>query len=226
MKNLVEFLNEALIINEAQVDFWSLPIKDKAEMISYLDKTFNELKQKGIFSLNNQTDIKKVYKELKNKSGAENSTFMMDKLAKCGFTDPESFAKFIINSHDELVKNKLNIDWVYQWNETEAEKKYKEWKNSSDYSEEISDDEGDDRDLIVYSRWEPDDHAKYSFTGKRGKSSTDHQINMRKMQFSKEHGVKYYECYPILAKNYYGHVDELKKRAEYQLGFDDPNEFK
>ena len=226
MKNLNEYLNEALLINEALIDFWSLPTKDKAEMISYLDKTFNELKQKGIFSLNNQSDVSKIYKMFQLKSGANNSTFMQDKISKCGFKDPESFAQFIINSHDEFVKYKLNIDWVYQWNETEAEKKYKEWKNSKDYSEEISDDEGDDRDLIVYSRWEPDDHAKYSFKGKRGKSSTDHQINMRKMQFHKEHGVPYYECYPILAKNYYGREDELKKRAEYQLGFDDPNEFK
>jgi hypothetical protein len=225
MKNLNEYINEALMINEAQTDLWSLPAKDKAEFITFLDKTFNELKQKGIFSLNNKTDIAKVYKEFQHQSGADNSTFMMDKIAKCGFKDAQSFAKFIINSHDELVKYKLNIDWVYQWNETEAEKKYKEWKNSADYSEEISDDEGDERDLIIYDRWNPAEHAKYSFKGKRGKS-TDHQINMRKMQFSKDHGVKYYDCYPILASNYYGHEEELKKRAEYQLGFDDPNEFK
>ena len=225
MKNLIEYINEALIINEAQVDFWSLPVKDKAEMISYLDKTFNELKQKGTFSLNNQTDIKKIYKELKNKSGAENSTFMMDKISKCGFKDPESFAKFIINSHDELVKNKLNIDWVKQWDETTIEKEYKKAKENGEIPDNIGDEDADDRDLVIYDRWDPATHSVYPFTGKRGKS-TDHQVNMIRMDFKHEYGVKYYDCYPILAKNYYGHEEELKKRAEYQLELNDPNEFK
>lgn len=225
MKNLIEYINEALIINEAQVDFWSLPAKDKAEMISYLDKTFNELKQKGKFSLNNQTDIKKIYKELKNKSGAENSTFIMDKIAKCGFKDPESFAKFIINSHDELVKYKLNIDWVKQWDETAIEKEYKKAKENGEIPDTIKDEDADDRDLVIYDRWNPATHSVYPFTGKRSKS-TDHQVNMIRMDFKREYGVKYYDCYPILSKNYYGHEEELKKRAEYQLGLDDPNEFK
>lgn len=225
MKNLIEYINEALIINEAQVDFWSLPAKDKAEMISYLDKTFNELKQKGTFSLNNQTDIKKIYKELKNKSGAENSTFIMDKIAKCGFKDPESFAKFIINSHDELVKYKLNIDWVKQWDETAIEKEYKKAKENGEIPNKVEDEDADDRDLVIYDRWDPATHSVYPFTGKRGKS-TDHQVNMIRVDFKYEYGVKYYDCYPILAKNYYGHEDELKKRAEYQLELDDPNEFK
>ena len=79
--------------------------------------------------------------------------------------------------------------------------------------------------MVIYDRWNPEEHIVKPFRGKRGKS-TDHEVNMIRMDFKHEFGVKYYDCYPILFKNYEGHIEERKKRAEYQLGYDDPNEFK
>lgn len=223
MKSLNQFINES-IITEAIKDIWSLDSELKAEIISILNKTFSELKN-GIYSLDNKEDCKKIWSVLQEKSGAKLSNFVKDKLASYGLKDPQSFRNFILSNHDKFVKYKFNIDWVLQWNETEAEKKYKEWKDSKDYVEAVDDESADERDLVIYDRWNPEIHASYPFKGKRGKG-TDHQVNMIRLEFHYDFDVKYYDCYPILAKNYYGHEDELKKRAELQLGYDDPNEFK
>lgn len=223
MKNITDYIIESLVVESK--DVWSLSGKEKAEMITILDKTFNKLSKDRIFSLMNKTDRAKIYQVLKEQSGAEHSQFMMNKIASYGFKDPDSFAKFIINNYDQFIKNKFKIDWVLQWNETEAEKKYNEWKKSKDYVESVDDKDCEERDLVIYDRWNPEVHATYPFKGKRGKS-TDHQINMLRLDFHYDFDVKYYDCYSILAKNYFGHEEELKKRAEYQLGFDDPNEFK
>lgn len=224
MKTLNQFIKESLICEAKNI--WSLGSKEKAEMVKILDETFSELKNERIFSLDNQEDCKKIYNTFKEHCKLLGTpTMVSDKLASYGIKDYESFRKFILGNHDQFVKYHFNIDWVLQWNETEAEKKYKEWKASKDYVEEIDDESAEERDLIIYDRWNPETHAPYPFKGKRGKG-TDHQVNMLRLEFHYDYDVKYYDCYPILAKNYYGHEEELKKRAELQLGYDDPNEFK
>ena len=78
--------------------------------------------------------------------------------------------------------------------------------------------------MIVYDRWNPETFEVFTFTGKRSKNN-EKQVNMFRMDFHYDYDVKYYDCYPILAKNYFGREEELKKRAEEQLGYEDPNEF-
>ena len=51
------------------------------------------------------------------------------------------------------------------------------------------------------------------------------ELNDKRMDFGYNHDVKYYDCYPILTKNYFGHEQELVDRANSQIGYDDPNEF-
>ena len=224
MKKLIDFVNESLMFEGK--DIWSLPIESKAEMVKILDKTFQELQDDRIYSLDNKEDCKKIYAKFKEKCARLGTTKMIaDKLAAIGIKDDKSFRRFILSNHDKFEKYHFKIDWVMQWNETEAEKKYKEWKNSKDYVEAIDDDSADERDLVIYDRWDPETHDVYPFKGKRGKG-TDHQVNMLRLEFHYDNDVKYYDCYPILSKNYYGHVEELKKRAQSQLGYDDPNEFK
>ena len=223
MKTLTNYINESIVILEQNI--WSLPIKDKAEMVKILDETVGKLENDRIYSLDNQTDCKKIYNIFKDKcERLGTKTMIADKLASLGIKDPQSFRRFILSNHDQFEKYHFKIGWVLQWNETEAEKKYKEWKNSKDYVEAIDDDSAEERDLVIYDRWNPETHEVYPFKGKRGKN-TDHQVNMLRIQFHYDTDVKYYDCYPILAKNYYGHEDDLKKRAESQLGYDDPNEF-
>lgn len=67
--------------------------------------------------------------------------------------------------------------------------------------------------MIIYDRWNPEVAQDFNIVGKRNKSN-EHHVNMCRVEFGKDHDVKYYDCYPILAQNYFGHLDEIKKRAE------------
>ena len=69
--------------------------------------------------------------------------------------------------------------------------------------------------LFDHDRGNAEVAEEFDIVGKRGKS-TEHHVNMCRVEFGKDNDVKYYDCYPILAKNYFGHLDEIKKRA--QLG--------
>lgn len=230
MKDLIKFIKESLQINEETLDIWNKKDPKALDILYGIKSFFNSLKG-NIYSLDNKTEVKNLYNTFKGSdkhpSRYLNYSYKMivDYLNKYNLGTPEKFRGFILSNHDNFVKNKIYIDWVKQWNETEAEKEYKKAKEKGEIPDSIEDDDAEDRDLVIYDRWNPEIHSVYSFTGKRGKS-TDHQVNMIRMDFKYSEGVKYYDCYPILAKNYYGHVEDLKKRAELQIGYEDPNEFK
>lgn len=225
MKSIIERLNKSLysILLEEKESVW----KKTKETIVIQDKIKNfcvSMKGKKV-SLDNKQELRKIFKEFISKFTFGNDAQNRIVLKKYGLATEEGFRKFILGSHNELEQNKCYIDWVKQWDESEAEKEYKKAKENGDIPSTIDDDDAEDRDLVIYDRWNPETHNVYGFNGKRGKS-TDHQVNLLRMDFKYDSGTKYYDCYPILAKNYYGHEDELKKRAELQLGYDDPNEFK
>ncbi len=220
MKSLKNYILEYL---NSSYENWKLPVKEQIELDKWLSKLFYELSKVRIYSLDNKEDRGVIYRKLMAVSGANDIQLLKDRINSY-FNSEDGFAQFIINNHDEFVKKHFNLDWCLQWNETEAEKKYKAWKESKNYIESIDDEAAEERDLVIYDRWNPETHITKQFYGKRGKK-TDHQVNMCRMDFHYEYNVKYYDCYPILAKNYFGNIEKLKQRAEYQLGIDDPNEF-
>lgn len=228
MKSLTEKLQEAMytVILEELQSVWKKTAKNIKETVAIQDKIKEfclGMKGKKV-SLHNKSELRKAFKEFMSKMPFGNATQNREVLKKYGLATEEGFARFILGSHDELEKDGCYIDWVKQWDESAIEKEYKKAKENGEIVTK-DDDEVEDRDLVIYDRWDPATHAVYEFIGKRGKS-TDHQVNMCRVDFKYEYGVKYYDCYPILAKNYYGHEEELKKRAEMQIGYDDPNEFK
>lgn len=184
-------------------------------------------------SLDNKIELRKVFKKFINSLSFGSDSQNRQAVKKYGLATEEGFRNFILSNHDNLEKAKIDINWVKQFDETAMEKEYKSWKNSNEYvagvkGEDFNDDtdSGTERDLVVYDRWNPDTFMIWqNFKGKRGKS-TDKFVNMCRVEFHYEYDVKYYDCYSILANHYFGHEDELKKRAELQLGYEDPNEFK
>lgn len=224
MKNLGYYVIESSMILEAEAESLWKQSKEASEIRYKLKNYFVSLKGKK-YSLGNQTELRKIFKDFINTLTFGNYTSNLTAVKKYGIATESGFAKFILDNHDNFIENKFYIDWVKQWDESEIEKEYKKWKESSKYVASISDEDAEERDLVIYDRWNPEEHIVKPFRGKRGKS-TDHEVNMIRMDFKHEFGVKYYDCYPILFKNYEGHIEELKKRAEYQLGYDDPNEFK
>lgn len=227
MKSIIEFIKEALQINEANLDLWK-KTRESSELLYYIKNFCKSQKGKKI-SLNNENERRPLFNEFKSKVPFGDNKRNLQILSKYGLGTQEGFRGFFLSNHDNLEKEKIDIDWIKQFDLTEIEKEYQTYKKSKDYvqgrkGEDIDPEEVEERDLIVYDRWNPDTFEVFTFTGKRSKNN-EKQVNMFRMDFHYDYDVKYYDCYPILAKNYFGHEEELKKRAEEQLGYEDPNEF-
>lgn len=226
MKNLKEYILESSkdFIDESsdssQFKLWkktSQTIKEQAKIYDAFQKLGVELKK---VSLNNKSERQKAFNKFVNSLPFGSKTRNLDVLSKYDIKDDESWGKLLLMSHDELEKNHIGTSWIKQWDLTNAEKAYKKAKENGEIPDKVDDDDYDERDLVIYDRWNPKTHSVYEFTGKRGKA-TDHQVNMIRVDFHYEYDVKYYDCYPILAKNYYGHESELKNRARIQLDFEE-----
>lgn len=228
MKSLQQFINESLQINESSLkEVFNIKDKEALEVLTNIKRFCDSMKDKKV-SLNNQNDLKTTFNQFISKSTWP-SNMVRNIYKKYGLAHAEGFRGFFLSNHDKLEKNKVYIDWISQFDLSEIEKQYRSYKKSSDYTpgrkgEDINPDEVEERDLVVYDRWNPETFEVFDFKGKRSKDN-EKQVNMFRMDFHYDYDVKYYDCYPILAKNYFGHEEELKKRAELQLGYEDPNEF-
>ena len=228
MKKLFEFIQESLQINEAIENVFNLKEEESREVFNNIVTFCNSMKGQKV-SLNDQTKLKTIFNQFISKSTwPKNMVYQVYR--KYGLATVEGFRGFFLSNHDNLEKYKVYIDWIKQFDLSEIEKQYQSYKNSKDYVqgikwEDTNPEEVEERDLVVYDRWNPDVFEVFPFKGKRSKD-TEKQVNMFRMDFHYDYDVKYYDCYPILAKNYFGREEELKKRAELQLGYDDPNEFK
>lgn len=230
MKSLTEKLHEAMysVILEELQSVWKGTPNNAKETIEIKDKIKEfcaGMVGKKKISLHNKQKVQKTFNAFIDKMPFGDRTRNLNILKKYGLATEEGFARFILGSHDELKKDGCYIDWVEQWDLSKAEKAYKKAKEAGEIPDPISDDEADERDLVIYDRWNPANHEVYPFKGKRGKG-TDQQVNQLRVDFRYKTGVEYYDCYPILWKNYLGKEEELKRRAEMQIGYDDPNEFK
>ena len=228
MKKLKDFIYESLQINESVVkNVFNIKDKEAAEVLNNIRKFCESMEGQKV-SLNDKNKLKTVFNKFISKSTWPEN--MVRKIYKqYGLAHVEGFRGFFLSNHDKLEKFKIYIDWITQFDLPEIEKQYQAYKKSNDYvqgrrGEDVDPEEAEERDLVVYDRWDPETFEVFPFKGKRSKNN-EKQVNMFRMDFHYDYDVKYYDCYPILAKNYFGREEELKKRAELQLGYDDPNEF-
>lgn len=221
MKTILEYINESLETKSV----WA----KTRNSIVLQDKLSNFFKsQKSKISLANKQELGKCFKAFVATLTFGSNMDNHKVLKEFGLATEQGFKNFIYSNHDEFEKNKWNIDWIKDFDLSEQEKQYQQYKKSDEYQEgkklEDSDKEDiDDRELVIYDRYDPETALIYSFQGKRGKG-TDHYVNMCRMDFKYEMGVKYYDCYSCLAKYYFSHTPEELKR-EPQLDID-PEEFK
>lgn len=229
MKAIIEYIKEALQMNEsAKKDVFNIKDKEALEVLTNIKRFCDSMKGEKK-SLDNKTELRTLFNKFIEKSTWPKS--MVHSIYKqYGLATQEGFRGFFLSNHDRLEKQKIYIDWIKQFDLSEIEKQYQTYKKSDEYvpgrkGEDVDPEEVEERDLVVYDRWNPDTFEVFPFKGKRSKNN-EKQVNMFRMDFRYDYDVKYYDCYPILAKNYFGHEEELKKRAELQLGYEDPNEFK
>jgi len=226
MKSLISFIQESLQITEALKDVFA-HTKEANEILHNIKIFADKMKGKKI-SLDNQNERGQVFKKfIEGSTWPKNMVY--DIYKKYGLATEEGFRGFWLSNHDQLEKLDVNLSWIKQFDLSEIEKQYKKYKESDEYvegikGEDVNQDEIGERDLVIYDRWNPDTYEVFQFSGKRNKNN-EKIVNMHRMTFHYDYDVKYYDCYPILSKNYFGHEEELKQRAESQLGYDDPNEF-
>lgn len=215
MKDISNFIIEALD-NKNVRSLWA----NKMEAKQIQDKLKNFLTgYKGKVSLTNKSELSKFFKQfvatLSFGTGMQN----LRVLKEYGMATEQGFAAILLGNHEKFEEKEWNVSCIKNFDLSEVEKEYRKWKNSDEYVKgvnvnDIEDtDDLDDRTLIVYDRWDPETAEEFDFKGKRGKN-TEHFVNMCRVEFGKDTDTNYYNCYPILAKNYFGHLEEIKKRAE------------
>jgi len=218
MKNIKEYITESYIteaVNEIK-SIWASKIEAK----QIQDKLKNFFKgYKGKVSLTNKSELGKFFKQFLGTLSFGTNMQNLRVLKDYGMATEQGFAAVILGNQKEFEENKWNTECIKNFDLSEIEKEYKKWKDSDEYVQGVKvddtseQDDIDDRILIVYDRWDPETAEEFDFKGKRGKS-TEHIVNMCRVEFGKDTDTKYYDCYPILAKNYFGNLETIKKRAE------------
>lgn len=219
MKSIIDFILESQEIKS----IWS---KTRNGVILQ-DKLKNFFKsQKNKVSLGNKQELGKVFKAFVATLTFGNDVDNRRVLKEFGLSTEQGFKNFVYANQHEFEENKWNISWIKDFDLTEQEKAYKKAKANGEIpdGEKIENqDDIDDRELVIYDRYDPETALVYPFKGKRGKD-TDHYVNMCRVDFHYEIGTKYYDCYSCLAQYYFSHSpEELKKEPQFDI---DPNEFK
>ena len=193
MKQLKDYIVES---TQEVKSLWASK-REAKEIQDKLQHFFVEYRDK--VSLTNKSELGKFFKAFVEKLPYGNRMRNLTILKQYGMGTEQGFASVILGNKDEFDKRKWNTSCIKNFDLTAIEREHQKWKNSDDY--------------VAGSKVE--DAEEFDIVGKRGKS-TEHHVNMCRVEFGKDNDVKYYDCYPILAKNYFGHLDEIKKRA--QLG--------
>jgi len=229
MKNIVKYINEAL----EKVDLLKPGIKNAQEATSLLDVIRDYLKSlTKSFSLTNKDDANKLFSGF-NKTrelGVLRNRFSNSILSKYNIDTYQKFVMFLYENAPKLLdtdgKYKWEIKNIKQFNLTETEKEFNEYKKSKDYvpghkwDKEDFDPNTEERRIVVYGRWEPDNVYVYPITGKTSNKDTRHQINLDRMDWCYQNGyklTKYFTAYWKLESNFYKNGPAKQN--------DDPNEF-
>lgn len=225
MKSLKDFIKDCIFENtdDSIPKFWKRTKENAQELSSMYDKLRDISKKFNKISLGNQASVRKLFNAFVQSLPFGDKTRNLDKLATYGIKDEISFKKMLLQSYDELKKYQIGTDWIRDFDLSALEADYQKAKRDGTLPKEVDDKDYEERNLVIYYRYDPEIHQAYEFIGKRGKA-TNHQENMIKMRFHYDYNIRYVDCYPILAKNYYGNENKLKKRTVMDVFYDDNHE--
>lgn len=212
MKNLINYINEALSVNG---DF--KPTRGTTNLAqfftSYLRTKQNKDKKTYTYSLNNEKEMERLFKYAQS--------YNLELLKEYHIKTPKQLAVFMWDNAKLLTKF-YDMSLIRNFNEKEMERKFKEFKKTSKYQKGVPFiiDEYDEsldgvdgyRIIVVYDKkdeFNPDTTFQYKLWGKRGNSEIEHEVNMHKMDWKEQLDESYYDARPIFAKNY------VKKAKEH-----------
>ena len=198
-------------INEELVNYNNFkPIGQDAEDIKTLFKVISKLDNKDnlpfTFSLNNNTQMKKVYNIAKN--------IIPDFLKIYHIKTPKNLSEFMW-SNAKILKKYFDVSRISNFNEIELMRKYNIYKKSADFQDgELFDidsynpkEDGKNgyRILVIYDYNNPtnlDTVYQYKLYGKRGHKDIEQAVNNHKINWKIKANLDYFDARPILAKNY------------------------
>lgn len=214
MKNLSSYLSESKLSTDI------IPVANFKHWLANFTKKYSV----NSVSLRNKTESKRFFQNFQNECiEANGETTANEAFSKTRTTTLSGFIKYIYENVEDLKKSRVNIEIFKDFCLSKNEQEYKKLKDENpDMFNTVSDDDAKPRSLVVYDRRNPEDHKIYSFVGKRGKA-TDHQVNMLRVDFHYESGVKYYDCYTCLYDYYSNNVKNKAKMENFNdvIGIDD-----
>lgn len=223
--SILRYILEAQI---AQRTIWA----KKAEAFKIQDalkNTFKQLENEKYSTMNKQ-ELKKLYKKfidnIKVAFGGESEA--RTALKEYLMSTESGFGAVIRSNQKEFEQKGFKTACIKDFDMKANEAAYKKAKEAGELPNKVNVNKDDYKDyegrtIIVYDRYDPSTYQGYEFDGKRGSKGAEQMINIARMDFKYEYGVKYYDCYTCLPDYFFTHD---KANLSGNMQDIDPNEFK
>lgn len=218
MRTLTAFITESMkSYNEINI-FKGLKGAKASEKII---ETLQRLSKTKKININDRESVKSLWERFLG-----HSMYSREELSALGLKTADNLRDALLQNADKIIENwpEDAVAKIKDFNLSDTEKKYRAWKKSDKYVKgedfkgkdayEDEDEEALERVMVVYNANDPGDQSTvktYKLEGKVGKD-TQEQINMFKVDWKYETGLKYFDARPCLLSYYLKKTeDELTK---------------
>lgn len=225
MKSLSEYLIlEMALLTQAEMKqvFGTVSAQMAKNFIPYFERFLGKINKE--YSISNKTDRGYLWNIFKS---AVNGLVKDEDLKKYHCDSVDNLAR-ILGNNVELINKKIGKEYI-KTNETKTEREFKKWKDTDSYvpledydkNDPYADDEELGRAWCIYYAYDPGDTELvkvFRINGKSTDPNVIHEINMHKVDWKYETGLKYFDANPCLVEHYRSTDKESLKR---EANFDD-----
>lgn len=218
MRTLTRFITESIkSYNEINI-FKGIKGAKASEKII---ETLQRLSKTKKININDRESVKYLWERFLG-----HSMYSREELSALGLKTADNLRDALLQNADRILENwpEDAVAKIKDFNLSDTEKKYRAWKKSDKYvkgedfkgKDAYADDDKEalERVMVVYNANDPGDQSTvktYRLEGKVGKD-TQEQINMFKVDWKYETGLKYFDARPCLLSYYLKKTeDELTK---------------
>lgn len=218
-------LNEYIILEMSSItkdDLVSLFGKATLQTVQFSDQFIKFLyKIKKEYSITNKTDRGYLWNMFSDTTG---KMVKKEDLEKYKCDNPENLARLLGNNID-IINKILGKEYI-KTNLSKTEKEFKQWKDTDEYvpledydkDNPYEDDEELGRAWCIYYANDPGDTELvkvFRINGKLTDPNVVHEINMHRVDWKYETGLKYFDANPCLVKHYRDTDKESLRREIY-----------
>lgn len=226
MKSLKEYmiLEMSLFTKDEMTDIWGKATRQVAEFVTYFEKFLNKIKKE--YSIVNKQHVGYLWNIFKKEVS---SMVKSNTLREFNCDTPENLGRLLGNNAD-LINKKLGKEYI-KTNLTKTEREYRNWKDTDEYvplsdydkNDPYEDDEELGRAWCIYCNFDPGDTSLvkvFRMNGKTTDKNVMHEINMHKVDWKYETGLKYFDANPCLVEHYRS-TDKESLRQEVDYLYDE-----